>query len=112
MEKTPPDKLPQINRQPTDPTGKPINGSGPAPDVTWAFSLPDPATGKMRQVRKMTDQEIERWIPNVAAEAQQHLGNVLADIEKYVRCKSFECILQYERNRRINEKLPAAPIVT
>jgi hypothetical protein len=58
---------------------KPLNGSSdPPPPAEPSFGLTDPATGKFRPLREMTDLELQRHVDGTAqaiVAAQQNLVN-------------------------------------
>lgn len=103
---------------------KPMNGAAAghlAPDSRSAFSLVDPATGKRRAVREMTDAELERHLDGVtervvstmnvamgqfaqvlAQPPDPRAGQCLSTMEEARQATGFLMVLQYELNRRAN----------
>jgi hypothetical protein len=90
-----------------------------APSVCTSFSLVDPATGKRRVVREMTDQEIARHLRDLGAQVTLRMNRVMREIVSHVQDPSKlspaineleQCrgasgmvmVLEYEQNRRAN----------
>ncbi len=90
-----------------------INGNAPAAGLQpEPFSILDPATGKHRAVREMTDPEIARHLLQASQEGAAHNNDMTAAINRVLAVAQMAAVLSYEQNRRrialtITTELPA-----
>lgn len=77
-----------------------VNGTQAAAQTSNAFTVRDPATGKMRGIRDMTDEDLMKHAAAATVELQQHQQQVMQSLMNVANITGALTVFQYEVHRR------------